>query len=114
LWILLLSEQFEKIQLVFTCNNEFDDINLNKNIDKWDMNFENLLKHEYEHNLWISEIMNVIKNDQQQYKNITIVECKIWNDWLYYRQKIIISNSDILQYKILEFAHDLTIVDHSD
>ena len=51
LWILLLFEWFEKIQLVFNCNNEFDDINLNKNIDKWDINFENLLKHEYEHDL---------------------------------------------------------------
>ena len=65
LQILLLSEQFEKIQLVFNHNNEFDDINLNKNIDKWNMNFENLLKHEYKHDLWISEIMNAIKNSQQ-------------------------------------------------
>ena len=64
LWILLSSEQFEKIWLVFNHNDEFDDINLSKNIDKWDMNFENLLKHEYEHNLWIFEIINAIKNSQ--------------------------------------------------
>ena len=64
LWILLSSEWFKKIWLVFTHNDEFNDINLNKNIDKWDINFENLLKHEYKHNLWISEIINVIKNDQ--------------------------------------------------
>ena len=51
LQILLSSEWFEKIWFVFTHNNEFDNINLNENINKWDMNFENLLKHEYEHNL---------------------------------------------------------------
>ena len=64
LQILLSSEQFEKIQLVFNYNDEFDDINLSKNINKWDINFENLLKHEYEHDLWIFKIMNAIKNDQ--------------------------------------------------
>ena len=114
LWILLSSEQFEKIWFMFTHNDEFDDINLNKNIDKWDMNFENLLKHEYEHNLWISEIINVIKNDQWQHKNIIFAECEIQNDQFYYKQKMIISNSDILQYKILEFAHNSTVISHSD
>ena len=29
-------------------------------------------------------------------------------------QKMIVSNSDTLQYKILEFAHNLTVADHSD
>ena len=81
---------------MFTCNDEFDDIKLSKNIDKWDMNLENLLKHEYEHDLWIFKIINAIKNNQQQHKNIMLAECKIWNDWLYYKQKMIISNFDIL------------------
>jgi len=60
------------------------------------MNLENLLKHEYKYNLWISEIMNEIKNDQWQYKNIMFVKCKIQNNQFYYKQKMIISNSDIL------------------
>jgi len=41
---LLLSEWFKKIQLVLNYNNEFNDINLNENINKWNMNFEDLLK----------------------------------------------------------------------
>ena len=63
LQILLSLKQFEKIWLVFNHNNKFDDINLSKNINKWDMNLEDLLKHEYEHDLWIFKIMNAIKND---------------------------------------------------
>ena len=70
---------------MFNHNNKFDDINLSKNINKWDINFENLLKHEYEYNLWISEIINAIKNDQQQHKNIMLAEYEIQNDQLYYK-----------------------------
>ena len=43
-----------------------------------------------------------------------LAKCKIWNDWFYYKQKMIISNSDILQYKILKFAHNSTVIDYSD
>ena len=93
---MLSSEWFEKIWFMFNHNNEFDDINLSKNIDKWDMNLEDLLKYEYENDLWIFKIMNTIKNNQWQYKNITFAEYEIWNDQLYYKQKMIVSNSDIL------------------
>jgi len=48
---------------MFNHNNKFDDINLNENIDKWNMNLENLLKHEYEQDLWIFKIINTIKNN---------------------------------------------------
>jgi transposase InsO family protein len=110
--ILLPPERFEKIRLVFTRNDEFDDINLSENIDKWDMDLDDLLKHEYEHDLWISEIMNAIKNGQRQHKDITLAECEIRNDRLYYRQKMVVPNSDTLRYKILEFAHDSTVAGH--
>ena len=89
---------------MFNCNDEFNDINLSKNINKWNMNFENLLKYKYEYNLWIFKIINAIKNNQQQYKNIMLAEYEIQNNQLYYKQKMIISNFDILWYKIFEFV----------
>ena len=58
--------------------------------------------------------MNTIKNNQQQHKNIILAECKIQNDQLYYKQKMIVSNSDTLQYKILKFAHNSTVISHSN
>ena len=61
LWILLSSEQFEKIQLVFT-DSELDKDE--SEIDKWDMNFDELMNYEYAHDSWIAEITNVIKTDQ--------------------------------------------------
>ena len=44
--ILLFSEQFEKIQLVFT-NHELNEKKVE--INKWDMNFDNLMNYEYAH-----------------------------------------------------------------
>ena len=57
-WILLSSEWFEKIQLVFTdhkLNEEKAEIN------KWDMNLDNLMNYEYAHDSWIQSILTVIK-----------------------------------------------------
>ena len=62
LQILLSSEQFEKIQLVFI-NPKLDKDK--SEIDKWDMNLDELMDYEYTHDSWIAEIMNVIKTDQQ-------------------------------------------------
>ena len=61
LWILLSSEWFEKIWLVFT------DPKLDKDeseIDKWNMNLDELMNYEYAHDSWIVKITNVIKTDQ--------------------------------------------------
>ena len=61
LWILLSSEWFKKIWLVFT------DFELNKDefkIDKWDMNLDELMNYKYAHDSWIAEITNTIKTDQ--------------------------------------------------
>ena len=62
LQILLLFEQFEKIWLVFT-DSELDKDE--SEIDKWDMNLDELMNYKYTHNSWIAEIMNTIKTDQQ-------------------------------------------------
>ena len=43
-----------------------------------------------------------------------LAECKIWNDWLFYQDNLVISNSEFLWFKILEFAHDITVAEHSD
>jgi len=109
--ILLSSEQFEKIQLVFTNHK------LNKEkaeINKWDMNLDNLMNYEYMHDLWIQSILITVKTDQQQHKEIMLAECEIQNNQLFYQNNLIISNFKLLQFKILEFAHDVTIAEHSD
>ena len=59
--VLLSSEWFEKIWLVFI-NHE-----LNKEkakINKWDMNLDNLMNHEYAHDSWIQLILITVKIDQ--------------------------------------------------
>ena len=83
-------------------------------INKWNMNFDNLMNYKYVHNSWIQLILITIKISQQQHKKIMLAECKIQNDWLFYQDNLIILNFEFLQFKILEFAHNAVIAEHSD
>ena len=78
------------------------------------MNLKDLMNYKYKHNSWINKISTSVRTDQQQHKNITLSECKIQNNHLYYRNKIIVSNSESLYFKILKFAHDTAIAEHLD
>ncbi len=57
-------------------------------------------------------MIEVIRTGKRQYKNITLAKYEIHNDRLYYRQIIVVSNSDLLRFKIVEFAHDSTVAGH--
>ena len=43
-----------------------------------------------------------------------LIECEIWNNWLFYYDNFVILNFKFLWFKILEFAHDIIIAEHSD
>ena len=51
---------------------------------------------------------------QQQHKEIMLTECEIQNNHLYYYDKMIVLNSESLHFKILEFAHNAAVADHSE
>ena len=78
------------------------------------MNLDNLMNYEYTHDSWIQLILTAVKISQQQYKKITLIKCKLQNNWLFYWDNFIILNSEFLWFKILEFAHDITVAEHSD
>ena len=83
-------------------------------INKWDINLDNLMNYKYMHDIWIQSILTVIKTDQQQHKKIILTEYEIWNDWLFYYNNFMISNFEFLWFKILEFAHNVMIAEHSN
>ena len=61
-WVLLSLKWFEKIWFVFT------NYKLNKEkaeINKWNMNLDDLMNYEYAYDLWIQLILIIIKTDQQ-------------------------------------------------
>ena len=41
-----------------------------------------------------------------------LAECELWNDCLYYHDNMIVSNSEFLWFKILEFIHDTAVVNY--
>ena len=109
--ILLFSKWFEKIQLVFM-NYKLNEEKIK--IDKWDMNLDNLMNYKYAHNSWIQSILTTVKTDQQQHKEITLIECELQNNQLFYHSNFIILNFKLLRFKILEFAHNIMIAEHSN
>ena len=78
------------------------------------MNLDDLMNYEYMHDSWIQSILITVKTDQWQHKEIILTECKIWNDWLFYWDNLIVSNFEFLWFKILEFAYNVVIAEHSD
>ena len=78
------------------------------------MNLDDLINYEYKHNSWINDISTLIRTDQHQHKDIILTECKIWNDWLYYHNTLVVLNFELLWFKILEFAHNAMMTEHSD
>ena len=109
--ILLFLKWFEKIQLIFI-NHEFN--KEKTEIDKWNMNFNNLMNYKYEHDLWINNILILIRTNQHQHKNIMLIKYEIQNNWLFYYNNFIISNFKFLQFKIFEFAYNVVIAEHSN
>jgi transposase InsO family protein len=107
--ILLPPERFEKLRPMFM-DAELDQNELE--IDKWDMEIDELLEYEYARDSWITEIMKTIRAGKRQHKDITLAECEIRNDRLYYRQTMVVPDSEPLRFKILEFAHDSPIAGH--
>ena len=72
------------------------------------------MNYEYTHDSWIQLILITVKISQQQHKKIMLTECEMWNDWLFYYNNLVILNFKFLQFKILEFAHNAAIAEHSN
>ena len=72
------------------------------------------MNYEYVHDSWIQLILIMIKTDQQQHEKIILIKCKLQNNWLFYHNNLIISNFKSLRFKILEFAYNAVIAEHSD
>ena len=83
-------------------------------IDKWDMNLDDLMNYEYVHDSWIQLILTAVKISQQQHKKIMLIKYELQNNWLFYCDNLVILNFESLRFKILEFAHDVTIAEHSN
>ena len=107
--VLLSLKQFEKIQLVFMNHK------LNKEkaeINKWNMNLDNLMNYKYTHDSWIQSILTTVKTGQWQHKEIMLTKCEMQNDWLFYCNNLVVLNFKPLWFKILEFAHNVVIAGH--
>ena len=56
--------------------------------------------------------MKAIQTGKRQHKDITLAECEIRNNRLYYQQKMVVPSSKPLQFKILKFIHNSPVAGH--
>jgi hypothetical protein len=54
-------------------------------VDKWEMEIDELMEYEYKNDVWIADVMKAIRTGKRQHKDITLAECEIRNDRLYYQ-----------------------------
>ncbi len=54
-------------------------------VDMWDIKIDKLIEYEYANDLWIADVIEIIRIRKWRYKDITLAECEIRNDRLYYR-----------------------------
>src|SRR5205814_3248828 len=71
--ILLPPERFEKLRLVFS-NANFNE--RESEVDRWNMEIDELVEHEYANDSWIADIMKAIRTGERQHKDITLTECE--------------------------------------
>ena len=65
----------------------FLNMELNRNeseINKQEIEIDKLMEYKYKNDVWIVDIIKAIQTGKRQYKDITLTECKIRNDRLYY------------------------------
>lgn len=73
---------------------------------------DNLISEAYEHDPVPQEIINMIKQGAQRCKNITLSECTIVEDRLFYDNHLYVPNHGPLKIKLLQLYHNNPTAGH--
>ncbi len=92
----MISEQFESSEKMFM--NEL----------------EEQLFAVYFNDEWVQIMIIVLKDDQRKLKEFSLAKCMLQNDWVYYKDKLLILKDEKLRLRLLQLSHDMFIVNHSE
>ena len=73
---------------------------------------DQIIEDEYPNDDFIQETMNLIRSGTQRSKKISLSECTIRNDKLYYQDRLVIPDHDELKLKLLRYIHDSPVGGH--
>jgi hypothetical protein len=74
---------------------------------------EQIIEEEYLNDDFIQETMNLIRKGIRKSKKISLSECTIQNDRLYYQNRLVIPDHDELKLKLLQYVHDSPVGGHN-
>jgi transposase InsO family protein len=74
---------------------------------------EQIIEEEYPNDDFIQEIMNLIRSEVRRSRKITLSECTIRDDKLYYQDRLVIPDHDELKLKLLRYVHDSPVGGHA-
>ena len=82
-------------------------------LNETDRSTDQIIEDEYPNDDFIQEIMNLIRSGTQRSKKISLSECTIQNNKLYYQDRLIIPDHDELKLKLLRYVHDSPVGGHN-
>ncbi len=83
--------------------------------EKMSMNeLEEQLFAVYFNDEWVQIMITALRNDQQKLKEFSLAKCMLQNDWVYYKDKLLILEDEKLWLYLLQLSHDTFIASHSE
>ena len=71
-----------------------------------------IIEDEYEDDEFIREVMKMLREGVRRSKKISLSECEIRGNRLYYRERLVIPDSDELRIKLLRHVHESPVGGH--
>ncbi len=128
-WQIMLKSKNLKIQVLINVLDDSDSEALelsdsksesmifeqSKSSEKMFMNeLEEQLFAVYFNDEWIQIMITALKDDQRKLKEFSLAKCMLQNNWVYYKDKLLIFKDEKLRLRLLQLSHDTFIASHSE
>ncbi len=83
--------------------------------EKMSMNkLEEQLFAVYFNDEWVQIMITALRDDQRKLKEFSLAKCTLRNDWVYYKDRLLILEDEKLRLRLLQLSHDTSIASHSE
>jgi hypothetical protein len=83
------------------------------NLMETNRSIEQIISDEYPEDSFIQEAMTLIREGTRKSRLITLSECEIRDDRLYYQTRLVVPDHDELKIKLLRYVHDSPVGGHN-
>ena len=74
---------------------------------------QELIVTAYTENSVALKVIQALQTGAQRLKQFPLSECELWDNWVYYRNRLFVPGNDKLCLKILQLCHDTLLAGHS-